>query len=79
MCQLKIKLYGRDLTSGRLADRLFSRLQLPSGKKLQLAAHVVFYTYKWLQFAVVDAASAVLVVAIIVTEYTYCANLDNLL
>ena len=45
---------------------------------LQQAVHTVFYTYKWLQFAEADTASAVLVVSIIVTEYTR-AILDNLL
>ena len=45
----------------------FNRLQSPSGKTLQQAVHVVFYTYKWLQFAIADT----------VWEGTSCANNSN--
>ena len=39
-----------------LTDLRVVSSELPSEKKLQLAANVVFYTYKWLQFAVAEAA-----------------------
>ena len=44
---------------------------------LQQAVNIVFYTYKWLLFAVAGTTSVVLVVLTTVTAYTY-PILDNL-
>ena len=45
---------------------------------LEQAVHIIFYTYKWLQFAVADIVSVVLVVPTIATESTCCLIIDNL-
>ena len=71
--------YIRSTDLREFQTRGFIRLLWSSGKTGEQAVHGIFYTYKWLQFAVADSAPAVLVVPRMAIEYTCRPIIDHLL